>query len=169
MSTGRFGTEHGDRADDEADQCDRYVQADNHQKDRRRRRDFDPCDNGRIQRFTLCDGRPICSLAGHKRQRDVRGQRIDQRTIGRAAGIAATHSVRQHSLQRSQIGNPCSNIGKVAGSELAYFGAGESQKRKKLVWEIEWKLAEDGARPIIFYDRRAKAATVKVIKGVVAS
>ena len=28
-------------------------------------------------------------------------------------------------------------------------------KRKKLVWEIERKLAEDGARPIIFYDRRA--------------
>jgi len=29
------------------------------------------------------------------------------------------------------------------------------QSRKKLVWEIERKLAEDGARPIIFYDRRA--------------
>ena len=28
-------------------------------------------------------------------------------------------------------------------------------KRKKLVWEIERKLAEDGARPIIFYPRRA--------------
>jgi peptide/nickel transport system substrate-binding protein len=27
--------------------------------------------------------------------------------------------------------------------------------RKKLVWEVERKLAEDGARPIIFYDRRA--------------
>ena len=27
-------------------------------------------------------------------------------------------------------------------------------KRKQLVWEIERKLAEDGARPIIFYDRR---------------
>ncbi len=26
-------------------------------------------------------------------------------------------------------------------------------KRKKLVWEIERKLAEDGARPIIFYNR----------------
>jgi peptide/nickel transport system substrate-binding protein len=31
----------------------------------------------------------------------------------------------------------------------------DSQKRKQLVWEIERKLAEDGARPIIFYDRRA--------------
>ena len=31
----------------------------------------------------------------------------------------------------------------------------DSVKRKKLVWEIERKLAEDGARPIIFYDRRA--------------
>jgi peptide/nickel transport system substrate-binding protein len=31
----------------------------------------------------------------------------------------------------------------------------DNQKRKKLVWEIERKLAEDGARPIIFYDRRA--------------
>ena len=31
----------------------------------------------------------------------------------------------------------------------------DTQKRKKLVWEIERKLAEDGARPIIFYDRRA--------------
>ena len=31
----------------------------------------------------------------------------------------------------------------------------DEQKRKPLVWEIERKLAEDGARPIIFYDRRA--------------
>ena len=29
------------------------------------------------------------------------------------------------------------------------------ERRKKLVWEIERRLAEDGARPIIFYDRRA--------------
>jgi peptide/nickel transport system substrate-binding protein len=29
------------------------------------------------------------------------------------------------------------------------------EKRKQLVWEIERKLAEDGARPILFYDRRA--------------
>jgi peptide/nickel transport system substrate-binding protein len=31
----------------------------------------------------------------------------------------------------------------------------DQAKRKLLVWEIERKLAEDGARPIIFYDRRA--------------
>jgi hypothetical protein len=31
----------------------------------------------------------------------------------------------------------------------------DPERRKKLVWEIERKLAEDGARPIIFYDRRA--------------
>jgi peptide/nickel transport system substrate-binding protein len=31
----------------------------------------------------------------------------------------------------------------------------DQEKRKELVWEIERKLAEDGARPIIFYDRRA--------------
>jgi peptide/nickel transport system substrate-binding protein len=31
----------------------------------------------------------------------------------------------------------------------------DTQKRKTLVWEIERRLAEDGARPIIFYDRRA--------------
>src|SRR5271156_6543743 len=31
----------------------------------------------------------------------------------------------------------------------------DRERRKKLVWEIERKLAEDGARPIIFYDRRA--------------
>ena len=30
-----------------------------------------------------------------------------------------------------------------------------AEKRKQLVWEIERKLATDGARPIIFYDRRA--------------
>ena len=29
----------------------------------------------------------------------------------------------------------------------------DQEKRKKLVWEIERKLAEDGARPIIFYGR----------------
>jgi peptide/nickel transport system substrate-binding protein len=27
------------------------------------------------------------------------------------------------------------------------------EKRRRLVWEIERKLAEDGARPIIFYNR----------------
>jgi len=31
----------------------------------------------------------------------------------------------------------------------------DQAKRKKLVWQIERRLAEDGARPIIFYDRRA--------------
>ena len=31
----------------------------------------------------------------------------------------------------------------------------DQEKRKQLVWEIERNLAEDGARPIIFYDRRA--------------
>src|ERR1700751_5683441 len=31
----------------------------------------------------------------------------------------------------------------------------DQERRKQLVWEIERKLAEDGARPIIFYDRRA--------------
>src|SRR5712675_1473908 len=31
----------------------------------------------------------------------------------------------------------------------------DQEHRKQLVWEIERKLAEDGARPIIFYDRRA--------------
>jgi len=31
----------------------------------------------------------------------------------------------------------------------------DEKKRKKLVWEIERKLAEDGARPIIFYNRFA--------------
>ena len=29
------------------------------------------------------------------------------------------------------------------------------EKRRRLVWEIERKLAEDGARPIIFYNRGA--------------
>ena len=31
----------------------------------------------------------------------------------------------------------------------------ETDKRKQLVWEIERKLADDGARPIIFYSRFA--------------
>ena len=34
-------------------------------------------------------------------------------------------------------------------------GEADQDKRKQLVWEIERKLADDGARPIIFYDRRA--------------
>jgi peptide/nickel transport system substrate-binding protein len=29
----------------------------------------------------------------------------------------------------------------------------DQEKRKKLVWEIERKLVEDGARPIIYYSR----------------
>jgi peptide/nickel transport system substrate-binding protein len=31
----------------------------------------------------------------------------------------------------------------------------DQQNRQKLVWEIERKLAEDGARPIIYYGRGA--------------
>ena len=31
----------------------------------------------------------------------------------------------------------------------------DQARRKQLVWEIERKLAEDGARPIIFYERAA--------------
>jgi len=31
----------------------------------------------------------------------------------------------------------------------------DQAERRQLVWEIEKKVAEDGARPIIFYDRRA--------------
>ena len=45
----------------------------------------------------------------------------------------------------------------------------DQAKRKHLVWEVERKLAEDGARPIIFYNRFAtcwhpyvKGATVMV-------
>jgi peptide/nickel transport system substrate-binding protein len=38
----------------------------------------------------------------------------------------------------------------------------EPRKRKKLVWEIERKLAEDGARPIIFYNRFAYCWQPKV-------
>ena len=30
---------------------------------------------------------------------------------------------------------------------------GDPERRKQLVWAIERKLAEDGARPIIFYNR----------------
>jgi peptide/nickel transport system substrate-binding protein len=45
----------------------------------------------------------------------------------------------------------------------------DRQNRQKLVWEIERKLAEDGARPIIYYGRgatcwqpRVKGLTVMV-------
>jgi len=38
----------------------------------------------------------------------------------------------------------------------------DQERRKKLVWEIERKLAEDGARPIIFYDRRATCWQLRV-------
>jgi peptide/nickel transport system substrate-binding protein len=43
----------------------------------------------------------------------------------------------------------------------------DQEKRKKLVWEIERKLAEDGARPIIFHSR---AATCRqpYVKGLVS-
>src|SRR5215467_3235515 len=74
---------------------------------------------------------------------------------GQGAGVDPDHSL---------------NLSYRCGGELNYNGycSGEvdelierqsieadTQKRKRLVWEIEQKLAEDGARPIIFYDRRA--------------
>jgi peptide/nickel transport system substrate-binding protein len=74
---------------------------------------------------------------------------------GQGAGVDPDHSL---------------NVSYRCGGELNYNGycsaevdelierqsiEGDIQKRKRLVWEIERKLAEDGARPIIFYDRRA--------------
>src|SRR3954463_16100838 len=41
----------------------------------------------------------------------------------------------------------------------------DQDKRKSLVWEIEKRLAEDGARPIIFYSRGATCWTLE-IKGL---
>src|SRR5215469_11747338 len=74
---------------------------------------------------------------------------------GQGAGVDPDHSL---------------NLSYRCGGELNYNGycsaevdklidqqssEADTQKRRKLVWEIERKLAEDGARPIIFYDRRA--------------
>jgi peptide/nickel transport system substrate-binding protein len=41
----------------------------------------------------------------------------------------------------------------------------DRQKRKQLVWEIERRLAEDGARPIIFYPRGG-TCTQAYVKGL---
>jgi peptide/nickel transport system substrate-binding protein len=38
----------------------------------------------------------------------------------------------------------------------------DQQNRKQVVWQIERKLAEDGARPIIFYGRRATCWQLRV-------
>ena len=74
---------------------------------------------------------------------------------GQGAGVDPDHSL---------------NLSYRCGGELNYNGycsaevdelierqsiEADTQKRKTLVWAIERKLAEDGARPIIFYDRRA--------------
>jgi peptide/nickel transport system substrate-binding protein len=37
----------------------------------------------------------------------------------------------------------------------------DEARRKQLVWEIERELAEDVARPIIFYERRDLLATLR--------
>jgi peptide/nickel transport system substrate-binding protein len=42
----------------------------------------------------------------------------------------------------------------------------DREKRRQIVWAIERKLAEDPARPIIFYDRTATCRQPKV-KGFV--
>ena len=42
----------------------------------------------------------------------------------------------------------------------------DTQKRKQLVWAIEKKLADDDARPILFYPRAANCYYPKV-KGLV--
>jgi len=38
----------------------------------------------------------------------------------------------------------------------------DTGRRKQLVWELERKLAEDVARPIIFYSRAVKGLTIMV-------
>jgi len=47
------------------------------------------------------------------------------------------------------------------------MAAANPSERRRIVWEIERKLAEDGARPIIFYDRRATCRLPQV-KGFTA-
>src|SRR6202040_4029612 len=52
---------------------------------------------------------------------------------------------------------PCLTVGTNLGFRTADRQSVEAdqERRTQLVWEIERKLAEDGARPIFFYDRRA--------------
>src|SRR5207248_2177807 len=65
----------------------------------------------------------------------------------------------------------------VCGSERNYTGycspevdklvdqqsaEADGEKRKRIVWEIEKRLAEDGARPVIFYPRQATCRQAQV-------
>ena len=56
----------------------------------------------------------------------------------------------------------------VSSPTIAQPQSAESnvEKRKELVWQIERRLAEDGARPIIFYPRGA-TCTQSHVKGLV--
>ena len=79
-----------------------------------------------------------------------------------------TIGAQRHRERRSTTPTSNSTRTIVCGAERNYTGycnpevdklidqqsaEADQEKRKQLVWEIERKLAEDGARPIIFYPR----------------
>jgi len=66
-------------------------------------------------------------------------------TAGSKSGVAA--------LRRPVARPPAATTSRPAGDRQSIET--DQDKRKALVWEVERRLAEDGARPIIFYDRRA--------------
>ena len=54
--------------------------------------------------------------------------------------------------ERNYTGYCNSEVDKLVDQQSA---ESDKEKRKQLVWEIERRLAEDGARPVIFYPRQA--------------
>jgi hypothetical protein len=92
---------------------------------------------------------------------DFRGFRITGRSLPDRIGWNLSESNQSQASRNDQAGTT---------GELNYNGycnpevdklidrqsvEADQERRKQLVLEIERKLAEDGARPIVFYDRRA--------------
>jgi hypothetical protein len=70
--------------------------------------------------------------------------------VGVASRLESVHALYEVGvrIKRTRVG--VAVVDKLIDQQSA---EADREKRKQLVWEIERRLAEDGARPIIFYPR----------------
>src|SRR5215472_2651382 len=88
-------------------------------------RDIDP---GAWADFSKSGLMGLCSRGGrwpsYKMQRRACRQRVDQRATGHLAGVAALHSIRQHTRHCPKIDNLCANVRQMTRCNPTHLAAG---------------------------------------------
>src|ERR1700719_5400120 len=87
----------------------------------------------------------------HSEQREPPAARLPRWLPSRSAQ-RIPHENYVCTAERNYTGYCSPEVDKLVDQQSA---ESDKEKRKQLVWEIEKRLAQDGARPVIFYPRQA--------------